>query len=210
MQMKSIRNIVFDFGGVLIDWNPIYLYRKVFDNECDMYHFLEHICNSDWNVQQDAGRPLVEATRLLQAEYPRYHDEIALFYGRWEEMLGGIIDENVKLIKPLKTKYKVYGLTNWSAETLPIAMERYDFFDDLDGIVVSGQEKIIKPDPRLYKILLERYQLKAGESLFIDDNAANIETARQLGFHTMHFTGKVKLEDWLKENGVFPSGMAEI
>ncbi|MDI9606581.1 MAG: HAD family phosphatase [Bacteroidota bacterium] len=208
--MKSIRNIVFDFGGVLVDWNPIYLYRKVFDNECDMNHFLEHICSSDWNVQQDAGRPLAEATRLLQAEHPRYHDEIAFFYGRWEEMLGGTIDENVKLIKPLKTKYKVYGLTNWSAETLPIAMERYDFFDDLDGIVVSGQEKLIKPDPRLYEILLERYQLKAGESLFIDDNVANIETASQLGFHTMHFTGKVNLKDWLKENGVFPHELSEI
>ena len=117
-------------------------------------------------------------------------------------MLGGIIDANVKQIKPLKEKYKVYGLTNWSAETLPIAMRRYDFFDDLDGIVVSGQEKLIKPDPALYEILLDRFDLKAEETLFIDDNAANIETAQQMGFHTMHFTGEVSLEEWLKEHEI--------
>lgn len=196
-KMKSIRTIVFDFGGVLIDWNPLYLYRKVFENEVDMYYFLDNVCTPDWNILQDAGRPLEEATRLLQKEHPRYHEEIALFYGRWEEMLGGTIDENVKLIKPLKEKYKVFGLTNWSAETIPIAMDRYDFFNDLDGMVVSGEEKLIKPDPALYEVLLDRFGLKAEESLFIDDNAANIETARQMGFKTMHFTEETNLEEWL-------------
>lgn len=199
---KALRAIIFDFGGVLIDWNPMYLYRKVFDDEREIYHFLENICKPDWNIQQDAGRPLAEATRLLQEEHPKYHEEIGMFYGRWEEMLGGTLDENVKLIKPLKEKYKVYGLTNWSAETLPIAMERYDFFNDLDGIVVSGEEKLIKPDPALYQVLIDRFGLKADESLFIDDNAANIETARQMGFHTMHFTGETNLEEWLKENNI--------
>lgn len=201
-KIGAIRTIVFDFGGVLIDWNPVYLYRKVFDSETEMNYFLDNICRSDWNIQQDAGRPLAEATRLLQEEHPRYHDEIAMFYGQWEEMLGGTIDENVKLIKPLKEKYGVYGLTNWSAETIPLAMKRYDFFNDMDGIVVSGEEKLIKPDPALYEILLDRFGLKAEESLFIDDNAANIETARQMGFHTMHFTGEENLEEWLKEHGI--------
>lgn len=196
------RSIVFDFGGVLIDWNPVYLYQRVFENESDMLHFLENVCRPDWNIMQDAGRPLDEATRLLQAEYPEYHDEIALFYGKWEEMLGGTIDENVKLIKPLKEKYNMYGLTNWSAETLPIARERYDFFEDLQGIVVSGEEKLIKPDPAIYKVLLERYELNPEETLFIDDNAANIETARQMGFQTMHYTGEENLETWLKERGI--------
>lgn len=196
------RSIVFDFGGVLIDWNPEYLYRRVFDNETEMLHFLEHVCRPDWNIMQDAGRPLDEATRLLQAEFPEYHEEIALFYGNWEEMLGGTFEENVKLIKPLKEKYPVYGLTNWSAETLPIAMDRYNFFDDLDGVVVSGEEKLIKPDPAIYEVLLERFKLKPEETLFIDDNAANIETARQMGFQTMHYTGEENLEKWLKERGV--------
>jgi 2-haloacid dehalogenase len=195
--MESLKNIVFDFGGVLIDWNPVYLYRKVFDREEEMNYFLEHVCRYEWNILQDAGRPLAEATRILQEQYPEYGKEIAMYYGRWDEMLGGTIEENVKLIRPLKKKYRVYGLTNWSAETLPIAMERYDFFGDLDGMVVSGEEKIVKPDPRLYRILLERYGMEAGESLFVDDNCANIETAQRLGFRTVHLTEGVNLEEML-------------
>jgi 2-haloacid dehalogenase len=195
--MESLKNIVFDFGGVLIDWNPVYLYRKVFDKEEEMNYFLEHVCRYEWNILQDAGRPLAEATRILQEQYPEYSEEIAMYYGRWDEMLGGTIEKNVKLIKPLKKKYSIYGLTNWSAETLPIAMERYDFFKDLDGMVVSGAEKRIKPDPQLYRILLERYGIQAGESLFIDDNYANIETAQQLGFRTIYLTDGVNLEEML-------------
>ena len=117
-------------------------------------------------------------------------------------MLGGTYDENTKLIRPLKEKYKVYGLTNWSAETLPVAMKLYDFFQDMEGIVVSGEEKIVKPDKRLYEILLERYALRAEESLFIDDNAANIETARELGFHVVHLTGDLNLEQYLHEKAI--------
>lgn len=200
--MKKLKNIIFDFGGVLIDWNPVYLYRKVFDREEEMNFFLENICRYDWNLLQDEGRPLAEGTRLLQEKFPEYVDEIAMYYGRWEEMLGGTYDENTRLIGPLKEKYKVYGLTNWSAETLPLAMKRYDFFQYLDGIVVSGEEKMVKPDRRLYEVLLERYDLLAGESLFIDDNAANIETARELGFHVVHFAGGLNLEQRLRENGI--------
>ncbi|MDY9919162.1 MAG: HAD family phosphatase [Proteiniphilum sp.] len=200
--MKPLKNIIFDFGGVLIDWNPIYLYQEIFDKEEDMNYFLEHVCRYEWNVLQDAGRSLAEGTRVLQEQYPEYRKEIAMYYGRWDEMLGGIIEENVKLIKPLKEKYNVYGLTNWSAETIPIAMERYDFFKDLDGMVVSGAEKIIKPDPQLYRILLERYGIQAGESLFIDDNYANIKTAQQLGFQTIHIVDGVNLEEVLKARAI--------
>jgi len=198
--MRELKNIVFDFGGVLIDWNPVYLYKEVFETEEEMNYFLEHVCRYDWNLLQDAGRSLAEGTRLLQEKYPKYAEEIAMYYGRWDEMLGDTYDENTKLIKPLKEKYKVYGLTNWSAETLPLAMKRYDFFQDMDGIVVSGEEKMVKPDRRLYEILLERYSLRGGESLFIDDNAANIETARELGFQVLHFTGEMNLEEWLRDN----------
>ena len=200
--MKRLKNIIFDFGGVLIDWNPEYLYRKVFEKEEDMAHFLENICRYDWNLLQDEGRPLAEGTRLLQEKFPAYTDEIAMYYGRWEEMLGGTYDENTNLIVPLKERYKVYGLTNWSAETLPLAMKRYNFFQELDGMVVSGEEKMVKPDRRLYEVLLERYALRAEESLFIDDNAANIETARDLDFQVVHFTGELNLEQWLREKGI--------
>jgi len=200
--MEQLKNIVFDFGGVLIDWNPVYLYRDKFETEEEMNYFLENICRYDWNILQDGGRPLAEATRLLQEKHPAYSEQIAMYYGRWEEMLGGTIDENTKLIKSLKKRYNVYGLTNWSAETIPLAMKRYDFFADLDGIVVSGEEKKLKPDAALYRILMERYALKAEESLFIDDNAANIEAARQLGFRVVHFTGDLNLEEWLRNNAV--------
>ncbi len=200
--MKQIKNIIFDFGGVLIDWNPKYLYSKVFRSEEEMNYFLENICRYEWNLMQDAGRSLVEATLLLQQEYPDYTDEIAIYYGRWEEMLGGIIEGNVNLIKPLKEKYKIYGLTNWSDETIPIAMELYDFFDDLDGVVVSGKEKVVKPDAKIYKILLDRYSINAEESLFIDDNIDNIFTAKKMGFKTIHFTNDFSLEKKLIEIGV--------
>ena len=175
----KVQNVIFDFGGVLIDWNPKYLYRNVFETEEEMNFFLENVCRYDWNLLQDAGRSLSEATLILQKEHPKYSEEIAYYYGRWEEMLGGTIDENVKLIKPLKKRYKLYGLTNWSAETLPIAMEKYIFFKDLDGVVVSGDEKIIKPDPEIYEVLLNRYSIDAESSLFIDDNADNILTAKK-------------------------------
>ncbi len=200
--MRKINNIVFDFGGVLIDWNPVYLYREVFETEEEMHYFLSHICRYDWNMRQDAGRSLEDATRELQEQHPEYAQEIGYYYGRWEEMLGGTIDQHVRLIKPLKERYRVYGLTNWSAETIPIAMQRYAFFKDLEGIVVSGSEKIAKPDPALYRILLTRYALIPEESLFIDDNAANIETARQLGFHALHLTDDVNLEEWLREQQI--------
>jgi 2-haloacid dehalogenase len=202
--MHKLKNIIFDFGGVLIDWNPVYLYSKVFDTEEEITFFLENVCRYDWNILQDAGRSLAEATQLLQAQHPEHKELIAMYYGRWEEMLGGTLDENVKLIKPLKEKYNVYGLTNWSAETLPIAMERYDFFDNLDGIVVSGDEKLIKPDQKIYQVLIDRYSIKPEESLFIDDNFDNIVAAQKLGFHTIHLTNDVNLGRMLKEWGILP------
>lgn len=200
--MNQIKNIIFDFGGVLIDWNPVYLYKNVFKRDEEMNLFLENICHSDWNVMQDAGRPLSFATKLLKNEHPDYTEQIEMYYGRWEEMLGGTIDENVSLIKPLKEKYRVYGLTNWSAETLPIAMNKYDFFNDLDGIVVSGTEKLIKPDPKFYNVLLDRYNIKSEESLFIDDNYDNIEAAKKMGFKTIHFANGLLLKEKLEELGV--------
>ncbi len=200
--MKQIKNIIFDFGGVLIDWNPVYLYSKVFETEDEINYFLENICTYPWNVLQDAGRSIKEATLEKQLEHPQYKEEIGMYYGRWEEMLGGIFEENTALVAPLKERYNVYGLTNWSAETLPIAIERYEFFKYLDGIVVSGDEKLVKPDLQIYKVLLDRYDINAHESLFIDDNLANIEAARQLGFHTIHYTPEVNLKEELQFAGV--------
>ena len=200
--MEQIKNIVFDFGGVLIDWNPVYLYSKVFEDQSKMEYFLNHVCTYHWNVLQDAGRPVALATAEKQQEFPEYKDEIAMYYGRWAEMLGGEISENSRLVKPLSKKYNTYGLTNWSAETIPVAVERYEFFNYLKGMVVSGDEKIVKPDPKLYRILLDRFHINPEETLFIDDNAHNIDAAKLLGFRTIHLVPGMSLEEELKEMGV--------
>ncbi len=183
-----IKNVVFDFGGVLMDWDPRYFFRSYFNDDEKMEYFLSHICNSEWNSQQDAGRPFDEGVKLLQAQYPQYSKEIQLYKDKWEVMLKGEFPESVAFLKRLKAEgFGIYGLTNWAAETIPIAFAKYDFFKLFDGIVVSGEEKIIKPDPRIFQILLERYSLDAQECLFIDDTPANVETARHLGFQTILF-----------------------
>ena len=197
-----IRNIVFDFGGVLVDWNPEYIFKDVFKDKSDMDHFLENICTPDWNEKQDAGRSLSEAIRTLQQRHPKYHDEIQLYYDKWTTMLGGPIKQNVALLKPLKTTYRLFGLTNWSAETFPIAYDLYPFFGEFEGIVISGIERLAKPDERFYLLLLERYDLSVTECLFIDDNARNIRAAEQLGFHTLHLTSDVHLKEELLRHGI--------
>lgn len=200
--MTAIKNIVFDFGGVLVDWNPKYLFSKEFESEERMNFFLTHVCNHDWNIQQDAGRPFEVAVAELQKKFPEFEREIMLFWKSWPKMLGESFPENVALIKPLKENYKVYGLTNWSDETIGFAQERFSFFQDLDGYVVSGREKTIKPDEQIYNILLDRFNIVAEESVFIDDSLPNIQTAQRLGFKTIHFTPKTSVKDELKEMGI--------
>ena len=197
-----IRNIVFDFGGVLIDWNPEYLFRDVFRDRSEMDHFLENICNSDWNERQDAGRSLSEAIRTLQERHPDYHDEIRMYDEQWTTMLGGPIEENVAFLEPLKSHYRLFGLTNWSAETCPIAREMYSLFDRFEGIVISGEEKVKKPDERIYRVLLERYGLKPGESLFIDDRLDNVQAAERLGLQTIHLAEGKNLEAAFRSLGI--------
>ena len=152
------------------------------------------VCNSDWNEQQDAGRPLSEAIRILQAKHPGYRDEIRMYYEQWTTMLGGPIEKNVALLEPLKARYGLFGLTNWSAETFPIARDLYSFFDLFDGIVISGEERLKKPDGRIYRVLLDRYGLDANESLFIDDSLPNVLAARELGFQTIHLVDEMDLQ----------------
>lgn len=186
--MKEIKNIVFDFGGVLLDWNPRYAYRTVFDNEKEMEYFLTKICSPEWNAEHDRGRPFAEGVKLLQSKHPEYCEAIALYYDRWEDMLKGEIAGGVDLLRKMKAEgYGIYGLTNWSAETIGIAYRKYDFFKLFDGIVVSGEEKLIKPDKRIYEVLLNRYSLSAGECLFLDDSPANIKAAKECGFKAILF-----------------------
>lgn len=195
--MKSdIKNIVFDLGGVLVDWNPAYVYRKIFNNDQEKVDwFLTNICTSDWNEEQDAGRSLAEATEILVSQHPQYEVWIRVFYDRWEEMLGGVIKETEEILKQLKENrnYRIYALSNWSAETFPIALKRYDFLKLFEGIIVSGTEKTRKPFPEIYNILLERYQLNAEECVFIDDNLKNIKAAQALKINGIHFVSAEQL-----------------
>ena len=200
--MVVIRNIVFDFGGVLVDWNPEYLFKDVFSDRSELGHFLENICTPDWNEKQDAGRSLSEAIRTLQERHPEYQDEIRLYYDEWTTMLGGPIEQNVALLKPLKMNYRLFGLTNWSAETFPIAYDLYPLFQEFEGIVISGVERLAKPDERIYLLLLKRHSMTAADSLFIDDNERNIRVADDLGFHTIHLENDMCLKDELKRLGV--------
>ncbi|AKD02823.1 HAD family phosphatase [Pontibacter korlensis] len=199
-----IKFIIFDLGAVLIDWNPHYLYRKIFDEEEEMLHFLENICTPEWNEEQDAGRPLQEATELLVARHPEHQERIEAFYGRWHEMLGGAIEGTVDILRELKEsgKYNLYALTNWSAETFPIAQEQFDFLNWFDGIVVSGTEKDRKPFSSFYHTLLSRYDVHPSEAVFIDDNLRNVKAAEQLGIDSIHFTSPEALKEALKERGV--------
>lgn len=193
-----IKNIVFDFGGVLIDWNPRYLYKNLFDTIEEMEYFLENICTNSWNEQQDAGRSIIEATTSLQNEFPEYEKMIQHYYDNWEKMLNGGIEENVRLLALLKNNYKLLGLTNWSSETYPIAQRKFPFLQEFEGILVSGEEKMKKPDKEIFNLLLSRYQIKANESLFIDDSIKNIQVAKEIGFQTIHYTTITNLEDELK------------
>jgi 2-haloacid dehalogenase len=198
----KIENIVFDFGGVLVNWNPRYLYKDHFQNDKEMEHFLKNICTDEWNLEQDRGRTLMEGTVLLQNKFPEFHSMIQLFYDKWDTMLKSDIPETVSLLYKLKTKYKIYGLTNWSAETISIAYDRFPFFKEFDGIVVSGQEKMIKPNKQIYHLLLDRYNLKAENTIFIDDNMDNIRAAEEIGFQGIHFESPSQLETRLSSINV--------
>jgi 2-haloacid dehalogenase len=180
--------IIFDLGAVLIDWNPHYMYRTLFSDEEKMKNFLATVCTSEWNEEQDGGRTVQEGTDLLVKQFPEHEANIRAFYSRWEEMLGEPFWDTIEIFKELKAsgKYKIYALTNWSAETFPYAVTRYDFLNWFDGIVVSGAEKMRKPHPEFYQLLLDRHHVKPDEAVFIDDNYRNILAAEKVGIKSIH------------------------
>ncbi|WP_439695244.1 HAD family hydrolase [Mucilaginibacter sp. AW1-7] len=195
-----INTIIFDLGAVLIDWNPHYVYKTIFDDEQEMHDFLANVCTSDWNEEQDAGRSLQEGTDLLVARFPEHEANIRAFYGRWIEMLGEPFHGTVEIFKQLKesSKYKIYALTNWSAETFPFAQARFDFLNWFDGVVVSGTEKMRKPAPEFFQILLDRYNVNPAEAVFIDDNYRNVVAAEKMGIKSIHFKSAEELSEELR------------
>lgn len=200
----EINTIIFDLGGVLIDWNPRHLYRKIFNTEEEITWFLENVCTAEWNDQQDAGRSFEEATLELLAKFPTHEVAIRAWYGRWQETIGGAIPETVQLLEEIKDqrKHKLYALTNWSAETFPWALDNFEFLHWFEGIVVSGIEKTRKPHPEFYKILFDRYQINPAQAIFIDDNYNNVLGAEQIGLPVIHFQTAAQVRTVLKEKGV--------
>lgn len=204
MSKNTIDTIIFDLGGVLIDWNPQYLFKKLFDNEEEMNYFFNNVATFDWNEQQDGGRLIVEATKELVAQHPKYERFIRAYYGRWEEMLGGANKEVVDILRQLKAsqKYNLYALTNWSAETYPIAEERFEFLQWFDDVLVSGKEKLKKPDPKIYQLTLSRFNIDADKAIFIDDNLRNVKAAEGVGIRSIHFSTAQQLRLLLQQYNI--------
>ena len=203
MKSNKIKNIIFDLGGVLIDWNPEYVYLDVFKgNKKKMYWFFKNICTEEWNLNQDAGYSLDKATNELIELHPKYEYYIKIYYGRWEEMLGGEIQKSVQVLNKLIPQFKVFALTNWSAETFPVALKKFNFLHSFIDIIVSGNEKLIKPDPKIFELAINRFKIKSSETIFIDDNINNITSAKKMNFITHHFKNPYELINDLKNKGV--------
>lgn len=196
-----INTVVFDIGGVLIDWNPVYLYRKIFANEDEIQHFLTEVCHPEWNAQQDAGNSLQEATEERIGKYPHLESEIRAYYGRWPEMLGGAIEPSVEILKNCVNSpdIRVFALSNWSHETFTRTKEIFGFLSWFDGLVISGEEKLKKPDPQLYRVLCHRFSVNPTETVFIDDSYPNIVAAEELGFKVIHFQNPGQLQSDLMQ-----------
>lgn len=198
--------IVFDLGGVLIDWDPRYLYRKVFTNEVEMEDFLKTVATSEWHIEQDRGRKIEDATALLLSWYPQHEREILSYYGRWDEMFYGPISGSVEVLREVRgTELPLYALTNWSAEVFPLARRQYDFLKWFDDIIVSGEERAIKPDREIYDVLIERTSLNPATTVFIDDSRPNVLAAEDLGFIAIEFQNSDKLREELVRLEVLPA-----
>ncbi|MGF6370205.1 2-haloacid dehalogenase [Paraburkholderia sp. RAU6.4a] len=204
----AIKAVVFDFGGVLIDWSPEYLYRELIPDEVERRWFLAHVCSMDWVIRQDGGQPIVEATDELIARFPDHEPLIRAFYERWHQMVAGVLDDGIALMEKLEAaEVPLFGLTNWSAETFPYAWEHYPVLRRFRDVVVSGRVKLVKPDPVIFAEMRRRIELQMpgvepAELVFIDDNAKNAEAAKALGWHGVHHTSAAQTEAKLRELGL--------
>lgn len=204
MTTTLIKAIIFDFGGVLIQWDPRNLYKRYFpDNPQAMEDFLAEINFHEWNALQDKGRPFAEGIAEHSAKFPQYAHLIEAYRRNWKDSITGAITGSVEVVEILVRKgYPIYGLSNWSAETFPLVQDEYPFLEHFDEIILSGEVKLIKPDRAIFDLLLDKINLPAEETIFVDDSLPNIRTAQEMGFNTIHFTTPKNLEDALKEYGV--------
>lgn len=204
---RATRSVaIFDLGGVLLEWNPRYLYRKLFvGDEAAMEHFLAHVCTAEWNEKQDAGRKFADATQALLPQHADQIELIEAWRARFGEMIPGAIDSTVDVLTTLKRRnVPVYAISNWSAETFPPQRDRFPFLSLFDDIVISGVERVIKPDPRIFRILLERNAIAPESAVFIDDVERNAQAATRLGIHGIHFRSPAQLRVELAAVGLLP------
>lgn len=195
--------VVFDVGGVLLDWNPEHLYCKLIPEAGAREHFLTTVCPPEWNLQQDLGHPPARAVAERQREFPEYAELIAAWWERWDEMLGGAIPGTVGVVDDLRRAgVPTYALTNFAAENWPRACQRFPWLLQFDGIVVSGRERVAKPDPRIYQRLCARYGIEPARAVFIDDRADNIAAAERLGFTGVRFASADALRPQLRDLGL--------
>jgi 2-haloacid dehalogenase len=203
--MKKRSVAVFDLGGVLIDWNPRYLYRKLFADEASMEHFLANICTSDWNRQQDAGRTLAEGCHLLKMQYPDHAEYIDAWLHRYDEMIAGSIQGTVDILGELRSRgVPIYALSNWSSETFPAAQKRFEFLNWFDGMLLSGTVRLVKPDPRIFQLFLETHAVDPAHTVYIDDLPKNVEAAQAAGMHGIRFADPESLRAELVSVGLLP------
>lgn len=188
-----ITTVVFDLGGVLVDWNPRYLYGKLIDDSAKVEAFLTNVTTGEWNAQMDEGKPFAQAVAELIKLHPDEAELISAYHTRWPEMLGGAIEGTVEILKQLKGHYRLLALSNWSAETFPYAQKKYEFLKDFEAILVSGQERLMKPDAKFYQLLETRYAVEPQQAVFIDDVQKNIDAARTLGFNVIRFESPAQL-----------------
>jgi 2-haloacid dehalogenase len=202
---SSVTTVIFDIGNVLIEWNPRFLYRKIFSDPEQMEWFLRHVCSDEWNLEQDRGRPFAEAVLERIARFPELAAEIRAYDERWEEMLNGAIEGSLSVLRQLQAeRWPIFSITNFSREKYALACQRFPFLTEFEGTIVSAHERLVKPSAEIFQCFLSRYGRRAEECLFIDDSSANIAAARRLGFHTAHFTGADELAADLVHLGILP------
>jgi len=203
---SQINTVIFDLGGVLIDWNPLYVFNELIPDAERRQYFFDTVCPTHWNEQQDAGTPIAQATAERITMFPEWESEIKAYYGRWVEMLGDANHGTVEILKNLidSPDYRVYALTNWSAETFPIAksIERFQFLHWFEGVLVSGEEHLLKPQPEIYEAILTRYDIDRAKAVFIDDNYKNVVGSEAVGLKAIHFTTPELLAEELEKLGI--------
>lgn len=201
--MNQINTVIFDLGGVLIDWNPLYVFNELIPDEERRQFFFENVATMHWNEQQDAGVLIEKATNERIALFPDWENEIRAYYGRWVEMLGEPLLGTVEILKKLidSPDYRVYALTNWSAETFPIAksLDRFQFLHWFEGVLVSGEEMMIKPQPEIFELILSRYDIDRTKAIFIDDNLRNVHASNAVGLPAIHFQSPEQLVEELRQ-----------